>query len=70
MRHPNEYPSADAHWSPMVVVGHSPMFSMWANGTKASPGVEMVAEVRSFIRNKNEKQPYDRFLNTSLFFLV
>lgn len=43
-RHPIAYPS-DAHWSPPVVVAHSDAYQMWAPGTLATPGIELVAEV-------------------------
>lgn len=39
------YPQG-AHWSPPVMAQHNDNYTMWANGTNASPGVERVAEVR------------------------
>lgn len=43
--HPMDYPSSNAHWSPMVVVSHSGDYEMWAPSQLASPGVQSVAEV-------------------------
>jgi hypothetical protein len=44
VRHPVAYPSG-AHWSPMVLVAHSQVYTMWEEGQLASLGVENVAEV-------------------------
>jgi len=46
IRHPNQFPSDD-HWSPMVMASHDNRYTMWAAGTKATQGVENVAEVGS-----------------------
>ena len=48
MRHPNHFPNPGV-WSPMVIVGHSPMYTMWSDEQKASLGIEMVAEVSNGI---------------------
>jgi hypothetical protein len=45
--HPADYPSSNAHWSPMVVASHSSEYEMWSPAQLASPGVQSVAEVRS-----------------------
>lgn len=46
--HPVEYDTItnSAHWSPPVLVAHGTDYEMWAPDTLASPGVEIVAEVR------------------------
>ena len=45
-RHPEDYPSGMAHWSPPVLIAHNTNYEVWSPGTFASPGVEAVAEVR------------------------
>jgi len=45
-RHPKDYPTGNATWSPMVVASHSEAFQMWERGQLASSGVRSVAEVR------------------------
>lgn len=47
-RHPKNYPSANAHWSPMIFASHSADYTMWADGELASPAMKIVAEVRRF----------------------
>mmetsp|Transcript_57565 Transcript_57565/g.64384 ORF Transcript_57565/g.64384 Transcript_57565/m.64384 type:complete len:417 (+) Transcript_57565:189-1439(+) len=44
--HPVGYESIanNAHWSPPVLVAHSPNYELWAKDTMASPGIEMLAE--------------------------
>jgi hypothetical protein len=42
--HPIDYPSSNAHWSPMVLVSHSNAYEMWTAGTMASDGIQSVAE--------------------------
>lgn len=46
VNHPIDYPSSNAHWSPMLLAAHSKDYQMWAEGVLASPGVVSVAEVR------------------------
>lgn len=46
-RHPNDYPTRLAEWSPMVVASHSDEFQMWENGQPASSGVRSIVRVRS-----------------------
>ena len=41
--HPNGWPSG-AHFSPLVIATHSYRYKMWSDMTRASPGVEKVAE--------------------------
>ena len=41
--HPNGWPSG-AHFSPLVIATHSYKYKMWSDMTRASPGVETVAE--------------------------
>lgn len=45
-RHPPDYPTGKAQWSPMVVASHSDEFQMWENGQPASAGVRSLAMVR------------------------
>ena len=42
--HPNGFPSR-AHFSPLVIATHSYKYKMWSDMTRASPGVEEVAEI-------------------------
>ena len=44
-RHPNGFPGG-AHWSPPVFVSHNDGYRMFRPATRASNGVEVVAEVR------------------------
>ena len=44
-RHPAQYPTANAHWSSPVAVGHSNAYTMWASGGTATEGMETLAEV-------------------------
>lgn len=48
-RHPLAYPTANAHWSPMILASHSSDYTMWADGQLASPSMQIVAEVRLVI---------------------
>ena len=50
-RHPKDYPSDKASWSPMVVASHSNDFQMWENGQPASAGVRSLAMVRFLIQH-------------------
>ena len=43
-RHPNTPLPNNAHFSPLVGCTHGADYVMWRAGTKASPGVESVAE--------------------------
>ena len=43
-RHPNTPLPGNAHFSPLIGCTHGPDYVMWRAGTKASPGVELVAE--------------------------
>lgn len=43
--HPTDYPTSNAHWSPIVFASHSSGYQMWSYGALASPGVREVAEV-------------------------
>jgi len=45
--HPNDFPSTNHHWSPMVLVSHSENLSLWSYGTNASIGIRNVAETGS-----------------------
>jgi len=44
-RHPIEYPSGIANWSPPVLLAHSKAVDLWSPGRFASPGIENVAEI-------------------------
>jgi hypothetical protein len=44
-RHPPDYPTDKASWSPMVVASHSQEFQMWENGQPASAGVRSLSMV-------------------------
>lgn len=48
--HPLAYPTANAHWSPMIIASHSSDYTMWADGDLASPAMQIVAEVSRFYR--------------------
>ena len=43
-RHPGTAIPGNAHFSPLVGCSHGSDYIMWRVGTKASPGVELVAE--------------------------
>jgi len=43
-RHPNTPLPGGAHFSPLIGCSHGSDYVMWRAGTKASPGVESVAE--------------------------
>ena len=43
-RHPNTDLPNNAHFSSLVGCSHGSDYVMWRPGTKASPGVELVAE--------------------------
>merc|ERR1712232_382037 len=43
-RHPFNYPSGSAHWSPMVFASHSEEYTMWCDGCTADDGIELIAE--------------------------
>lgn len=45
-RHPSDYPTDEASWSPMVLASHSQDFQMWENGQPASAGVRSLSMVR------------------------
>ena len=45
-RHPKDYPTGNASWSPMVVASHSDEFQMWENGQPSSAGVRSIAMVQ------------------------
>lgn len=47
-RHPSDYPTGAAKWSPMVLASHSSAYQMWGNGQLASVGVKSLAMVRYF----------------------
>ncbi len=42
--HPNQYPSASAHWSPLIGASHNASISFFNIGQLATEGVEQVAE--------------------------
>lgn len=52
-RHPAKFPNGD-HWSPMLIASHSKGYTMWAEGSMATSGVESVAEDGSTSTLKNE----------------
>jgi len=52
-RHPANFPNGD-HWSPMLIASHSKGYTMWAQGAKATAGVESVAEDGSTSQLRNE----------------
>jgi hypothetical protein len=72
--HPILYPTGMAHWSPPVVATHDMTYEMWSDGSMASMGVELVAEVctnRSIERTKmSETQPPKRNIATSFCMIV
>uniref|UniRef100_A0A7S2X9S6 Spondin domain-containing protein n=1 Tax=Lotharella oceanica TaxID=641309 RepID=A0A7S2X9S6_9EUKA len=48
-RHPVDYPPVEdfPHFSPFVYGAHDGSYQMWGNGRKATPGVQIVAEIGS-----------------------
>ena len=47
--HPVDYAniSGSARWTSPVLVAHNSIYELWSPGTRTSPGVEDVAEVRN-----------------------
>lgn len=43
-RHPVNFPSRSAHWSPMVFASHSEKYTMWCDGCIANSGIEIISE--------------------------
>eukprot|EP00533_Pseudo-nitzschia_delicatissima_P002600 CAMPEP_0116106304 /NCGR_PEP_ID=MMETSP0327-20121206/15563_1 /TAXON_ID=44447 /ORGANISM="Pseudo-nitzschia delicatissima, Strain B596" /LENGTH=265 /DNA_ID=CAMNT_0003598905 /DNA_START=32 /DNA_END=829 /DNA_ORIENTATION=+ len=44
-RHPIDYPSGSAHWSPPVLLAHNRFVDLWTPGDFASPSIENIAEL-------------------------
>ena len=42
--HMNGFPTAQAHFSPLVIATHTYRYKFWSDMTRASPGVKIVAE--------------------------
>lgn len=57
-RHPIEYPSGRANWSPPVLVAHNRFVDLWTPGDFSSPGVENVAELGTTDTLKSEIEIY------------
>ena len=55
-RHPSTALPGGAHFSPLVGCSHGSDYVMWSAGTKASPGVELVAETGKNILNCSRKK--------------
>ena len=43
-RHPVDYPSGTAHWSPPVLLAHDSGYDLWSVGGQTTPGTQLLAE--------------------------
>lgn len=44
VNHPFEYPAAEAHFSGLIGATHTPAFSLFADGSRPTPGLERLSE--------------------------